>query len=247
MNESRIYTRAYLGSSSKQLISGKGPHNVPLSPGELLNEFRNHADQFQTTSTALVSVSSRIVDTVKRAYEKYREGASPDNTWVVFIKVSSTTQDPPLKIHSAQHLAESCGLSEPTRFYHEYLFEWEIPEKYVSHRVSLQTLMARGLDRDKDYLRETISTADLRCSIAASLIDSNGWEIGIYLGCFARLFRAQAPCSWIAHQLFYDCLGPKILEEDVVKLQDANGKDYGRVDFTFFCELDDGVETTLGN
>jgi hypothetical protein len=40
-------------------------------------------------------------------------------------------------------LAEKCGDPEPNKFSHEVVFEWAIPEKYVVHKVSLQTLMKR--------------------------------------------------------------------------------------------------------
>jgi hypothetical protein len=144
MAQGKIYTRVYSNTSPRQLVSGKGAKGSSLSRTQLRNEFRNHSVLRSQTPTALVSVSDRIIDTVKRAYEKHYIGnESPADIWIVFIKVPAATEDP--KIHPAFKLAEECGLPEPNLRYHEFVFEWAIPDEYVLHKVSLQTLMDRGL------------------------------------------------------------------------------------------------------
>jgi hypothetical protein len=68
-----IYTRAYSKSSAGQFVSAKGLKGDPLSDTALLYEFRNHANIRNRKPTALVSVSDRIVDTLKRAFNKHYE------------------------------------------------------------------------------------------------------------------------------------------------------------------------------
>ncbi|PMD63140.1 uncharacterized protein K444DRAFT_329003 [Hyaloscypha bicolor E] len=146
MAKRTIYTRAYSKSSAGQLVSAKALRGDPLSPTDLLDEFRKHADRYNREPTALVSVSDRIVDTVKRAFDKrYGNGESPADTWVAFIEIPSIIHENPGRVHASRRLAEECELPEPNLFNHEMVFEWAIPEKYVLHKISLQTLMDRGL------------------------------------------------------------------------------------------------------
>jgi hypothetical protein len=163
--------------------------------------------------------------------------------WVAFIEVPPNENA--TRIHCAKELAGKCELWEPNRFYHEMVFEWAIPEKYVLHKVSLQSLMDRGIQRQCFFQS---STAEVRCYIARELphaISLDGpWEIGVGLGCFARNFGARAPLNWISHQLFQDCVRTRIVNDDVVRLSYAHG-DSEIVDFNFFCDLDDGIHTSL--
>jgi hypothetical protein len=246
MFDSTIYTRAYSISSAGQLVSAKGLKGDPLSDAALIYEFRNHSNVWNREPTALVSVSSRIVDTLKRAFKKhFEDGESPEDIWVAFIEVPNTINGIRTRHHAASVLAEKCKLSEPNKFYHEVVFEWTIPEKYVTHKVSLQNLMDRGIQRQ--YFPQS-STAGVRCSIAQDVqhaMSLDGpWEIGVRLGCFARNFGARAPLNWISHQLFHDCVRTEIVDADVVRLHYAHG-DSEVVDFKFFCDLEDGIKTAL--
>ncbi|KAM0797760.1 hypothetical protein BDR22DRAFT_862258 [Usnea florida] len=251
MADSEIYTRAYSKSSAGQLFSAKGPNGDPLSYTALLEEFRNHAKIENREPTALVSASDRIVDTLKRAFNKhYEHGESSVEIWIAFIEVPPTMNETVTRIHSAKELAEKCEHPEPNFFSHEVVFEWAIPERYVLHKVSLQTLMERELLQtlvkrelpEHWFLQPT--TAEVRCYIARLLQRDDPWDIGVTLGSFARKFGARAPLNWISHQLFYDCVWAKIVDDDVVRLKYAHGHT-GVVDFPFFCELDDGIDTTL--
>jgi hypothetical protein len=146
-----IYTRVHSKRSAGRLVSGKGPKGDLLSDTALLEEFRNHAKFRNHTNkeenegkrelTALVSGSDRIVDSVRRAFDKH----CGDGESSAFIEVPPTTNENATRIHSAKELAEKCGLPDPNKFSHEVVFEWAIPEKYVVYEVSLQTLMERGL------------------------------------------------------------------------------------------------------
>ncbi|KAJ2898051.1 hypothetical protein MKZ38_004219 [Zalerion maritima] len=48
----------------------------------------------------------------------------------------------------------------------------------------------------------------------------------------------------MAHQLFYDCVWTKIIDEDVVRRNYTHGY-AGTVDFDFFCQFANGIETVL--
>ncbi|KAI9742311.1 MAG: hypothetical protein M1818_004211 [Claussenomyces sp. TS43310] len=235
-----IYTRAYSNSSAGQLVSAKAPNSDPLSDTALLEEFRNHANKQNPEPTALVSVSNRIVDSVTRAFNKhYKYGESPADIWIAFIEVPPTTNETATRFHFAKELAEKCELPQPNKFSHEIVFEWAIPKEYVVHEVSLLTLMERKFQEDCFLPR---STAEVRRYTARELQQQDPWEIGITLGFSARKFGARAPLNWISYQLFYDCVRAKIVDDDVARLKYAHG-DTEIVDFQFFCDLEDGIDT----
>jgi len=237
-----IYTRAYSKSSAGQFVSAKGPKGDPLSDTALVEEFRNHADKWNREPTALVSGSDRIVDTLKRAFDKhYEDGESSADIWIAFMEVPPTLNETAARIHSAKELAEKCELSDPDKFSHEVVFEWAIPEKYVLHKVSLQTLMKRELQAHC-FLQP--STKEVQRYTARELQRHGPWEIGLTLGCVARKFGARAPLNWISHQLFHDCVRAEIVDDDVVRLKYMHGQSE-IVDFQFFCDLDDGIDTSL--
>lgn len=243
-----IYTRAYSKSGARQFVSAKGPKGNPLSDTALAEEFQNHADKWNRKPTALVSGSDRIVDTLKRAFDKhYEDGESSADIWIAFIEVLPTVNETTTRIHSAKELAEKCELSDPNKFSHEVVFEWAVPEEYVLHKVSLRTLLERGL-QEHYFLQpstpEVRSTKEVRYYTARDLQRHDPWEIGITLGVFAQKFGARAPLDWISHRLFRDCVRAKILNDDVVRLNYAH-EHTGIVDFTFFCDLDNGIETAL--
>ncbi|KAH6973919.1 hypothetical protein EDB80DRAFT_900462 [Ilyonectria destructans] len=143
-------TRSYSDGSAGKLSSGKGSVGPPHTLERLLSEFAEHRKLANRTHpTSLVSASDRIIDSLKRAFNKYYEdGEHPDQIWIVFIRIPygriQTT-----KVHSARKLAEECQHPEPSKFTHEYLFEWAIPQEYVVHSVSVETLIHRGLKMDQ--------------------------------------------------------------------------------------------------
>lgn len=242
MANSSIYTRVYSPSRVSRFVSRKGPDGGSLSNAALLEDFRNHANISNRKPTALVSASRRIVDTLKRAFNKHnKHGKSPAKIWIAFIEVPSIRNETPTRIHSARQLAEKCNLPEPESFSYEVVFEWTIPDKYVLHKVSLQTLMERGLQKNW-FLPQ--STAEVRRYIAREFQQCGPWEIGVTLGFFARNFGARAPLNWIPDQLFRDCVRPEIVGEDVVMLGWAP-EHTEKVDFQFFCDLENGIETSL--
>ena len=115
-----IYTRAYSKRSAAQFVAAKVPKGDPLSDTALLEEFRNHTNQWNREPTALVSGSDRIVDTLKRAFDKhYKDDESSADIWIAFIEVPSNTNETATRIYPAKELAEKCDLPEPNLFSHE--------------------------------------------------------------------------------------------------------------------------------
>ncbi|KAK3689342.1 hypothetical protein B0T22DRAFT_461330 [Podospora appendiculata] len=225
-----IYTRAYSNSSAGKLVCGRKKTGGHLSPEQLLEEFKNHALLRNQYPTALVSVSDRLLDTLNRAFNmKYERRDDPANIWVVFINVPDPLPvSPACTIHSAEDLARKCGIWNPQRFHYEFLFEWAIPEQYAQHKVSLKTLVDRGLDWDRYYcfrVDTNLPLRDLREKVR-EMLDHKSWPssydyygVGISLGWFAKSFGARAPLKWICFQLLQDCI-PEVLEADDEEGQD---------------------------
>ena len=68
--------------------------------------------------------SDRIVNTLKRAFDKYyKDGESLAEIWIAFIEVPSTIDETTTRIYSVKELAEKCELPEPNLFSHEVVFK----------------------------------------------------------------------------------------------------------------------------
>lgn len=152
MQDCTIYTRVYSPCSAGATISGKlrdDPHLpcTPMSEVDQTREFLNHNNRYSNQPTGLVSVSDRIVDTLSRAFEKHhQDGESATDIWIMFVQGADGVGG--ARVHSAKSLAKRCGLDDPSKRCHEWLFEWAIPSDSVLHRVCLQTLIDRGLPVD---------------------------------------------------------------------------------------------------
>jgi len=96
-----------------------------------------------------------------------------EDVYLTIISIPSPGSERPadLRVHSAVQLARAMGLDEESQrlFKDEYLFVWEIPQRYVVHMVSLQTLHDRGFamepyrisdERGTNKLRRRIDEAD---------------------------------------------------------------------------------------
>lgn len=212
-----------------------------------------------------MSVSSRIIDTVARAcYKHYRENEPAASIWIVFIAepAHDTSKGGATLVHPAEESANLCKEKYPQKFLHdprvfryEYLFEGLIPENLVVHRVSLKTLLDRGLihRKDIDSIRRFWNgyTEGLRLDFAADIShvakESGFWEVGIYLASFAQLFGARAPIHWIAYRLFFDCVTCREIndDEDYYWLK-YHGRDRESVfEFMDLKSIQDGVNTVL--
>ncbi|KAJ5844959.1 hypothetical protein N7534_008628 [Penicillium rubens] len=161
----------------------------------------------QHVSTALVSVTDRPIEALHRAFIKhYNDGEDESTIWIAIISVPVTTAAEKL-YHHAQQLAD-----EDIKFKHEYLFEWQIPDQYVEHIVSVKTLLSRGLDL-KEYLDHgddkrplpKLSTFISRVAEGISNDPIDGYGFGRNLAHIAQCFGARAPVLEIAWQILYDC------------------------------------------
>ena len=112
----------------------------------------------------------------------------------------------------------------------------------MRHRASSRTLIDRGLGKILQRIDLQMTTSELWCCIAGKLgpigPHNGGWEIGVYVGSFARTFRARAPLKWIARRLFDDSVWNNAINEESVRLSFAH-KYFATVDGEFFSDLDD--------
>ncbi|CCD55448.1 hypothetical protein BofuT4_P158440.1 [Botrytis cinerea T4] len=215
---SRLFYRAYSPNSAGDIVCGKSKTGLRPSHIDVTREFDKHRDIENRIPTALVSVTSSIVRAIKTAFNKhYKDGENRVGIWIVFIRVPYQDAD---AYHSARKIAERFHGINPLWFKDEYLFEWEIPMKYVVHRVSVGTLVDRGLDM-KEYCEEIWDreldrrvsilprTAILRNRIANTVCDvSYGhhlFESHVYLAEMARAFGARVFCLNIPWEIFADC------------------------------------------
>lgn len=215
------FFRSFSDSSASGLVSGRGKGGRQLSIHELLSEFKKHKDGPRNIYdkidlerlTALISVTVNFTDALRRAFEKYYEGDNPDRIWIVFISVPHNDRS---IYHHAEHLAGylagEIGQDKTSMFKDEYIFEWEIPEKYIVHKISVQTLLQRGLKMERycvysNNRKQLPSAYLLRQDIAKHILDpsNGGYNIGMSLGFMARHFGARAPVRDIAHQILSEC------------------------------------------
>ena len=209
MTERKIYTRAYSTTSPRQLISGKGSHGSPLSHAALEEEFKKHLIKSGNESTALISCSTRILDTVQRAFDlHYNEGLSPADICIVFLELDAASS----RIHSAKELAKKFKDPESDDFdylAYDVVVEWAIPEQCVVHKTNLQYLMDRGLHANPllhQPSSKLLSTMKLRKLISLHFRRRNSYDFGVSVGVFAQIFGVRAPVDWIAERVLKDCV-----------------------------------------
>lgn len=212
----RFFTRCHSGTSVHPFRSRKRAVGEKLSMDELLAEFQKHRFLNNEEPTKLVSVSSRLINTLSRALVKwcgknengYRGEAEPaDEIFITFIDIPAPDSG---LYHHAEALAKQLGdRREAWRYASEYVFEGEIPPEYIRHTVSLQTLIDRGLGLERYIGNDGIapSTNTLKYLMATEYLDDSTWqyEIGLNIGFMARCFGAQAPVLDIAKQFIDDC------------------------------------------
>jgi hypothetical protein len=249
------FYRCHSKSSAGSLISGKGrSQGRRLSDSGLGSEFINHTHLQSADPTALISVSSRLIDTIQRAFNKfYEQGECPGQIWIAFIYVPDVHKH---VYHHAEYLADKYHLANPSRLQYEYIFEWEIPEEYLIHQVSVETLMACGADM-KEFLHfgegypcrgALPPTSVLRDEFAAELLESSddGYAGGIGLGLLARCFGARSPLRQITQQLLRDCIRERFIDNDDQLIRVSyKGNDGTVLDFAHYRVIENGVELGL--
>ncbi len=245
----KYFYRCFSNDSAGGLVSGKGRSLGQLSHDSLWTEFNNHAILRARVPTALVSVSSRVIDTIQRAFNKhYNDRVSPDQIWIVFIHVLDVDSH---VYHHGENLAQRWGLSKPEMLRYEYFFEWEISEQYVLHKVSVRMLLQRGFHLDEYRVGQALpSTREFREEFAKKNLHPRygGYGIGLSLGGLARHFGARAPVRQIALQLQQDCCFERFVDPEhhsmnVSYWDDSSG--IFKLDFSHFREIEDGINTAL--
>lgn len=201
------FTRVHSPSSAEKLVSGRGGRGLPLREDALLAQFGRHRFQKNRIPTALVSTSSRMIDSIQRALSMVYEGREdPNKVFIVFIVIPTSDGFRP---HSAQILAERLGLTNAGAFQYEYIFEWKIPSEYIVHAVSVQTLLDRGFPVDRFVDKRTkrvLSTSEAREKMGKALLEgSYGLDLESDLSSMARCFGVRAPGNYIANRLLQDC------------------------------------------
>jgi hypothetical protein len=241
------FYRCYSNSSAGALISGAGlGHGKPLGTN-LFDQFISHVlNPSRQHPTALISTSSRLIDTLQRAFSKfYNHREHPNQIWIAFIYVPDEDKR---VYHHAEDLAEQCEHEEPQLFRYEYLFEWEIPAKYLVHTVSVETLMNRGFDMDL-YLHNNVfpNTHDLRWRFASIMLKPwyEGYDIGLGLGLMVRAFGARAPVRQLALQLVRDCHTVRQIDNKSRNVFISYGDGDFRLDAEQFHAIEEGIDTAL--
>jgi hypothetical protein len=204
----KYFYRCYSSSSAGTLISGKGHGYGQRLGANLYAEFISHVLRpSQWEPTALISTSGRLIDTLQRAFSKfYNDKENPSQIWIAFIHVPDVDEH---IYHHAEDLGRQFAHPEPGKLHYEYLFEWEIPKKYLIHTVSVQTLLNRGLNMEY-YLHngKFPNTRELLERFTSTMFKPSysAYEIGLELGLLVRAFGARAPVCQVARQLLYDCV-----------------------------------------
>jgi hypothetical protein len=246
----KYFYRCHSNSSAGALISGKARgHNQRLATN-LRAQFNSHVRHpSRKQPTALVSTSSRLIDTLQRAFSKFYNGPNQEDAskiWIAFMYVPDVDRH---VYHHAEDLAKQYGHTEPWILHYEYLFEWEIPERYLVHEVSVKTLINRGFDMTcyLDDNSKIPKTSDLRREFTSTMLSP--WQypdiIGIELGLMVRAFGARAPVRQLARQLLHDCYHVRRIDEgcQVIVISYEDGE-IG-LDFEYFCDIEEGIDMAL--
>jgi hypothetical protein len=159
--------------------------------------------------TALVSVTDRPLEALHRALAEYYDtNKDPGSIWIVIIRVpDGGNHDGP---HHARRLAQR--YLDADAFKHEYLFEWEIPRRYVEHRVSVKTLLDRRIEKEIDLGFRDFRTT--RNALIKEIRDSDdAYGTGRLLGSLAQAFGTGAYTYEIAFHTLYNCLSVGDVDE----------------------------------
>lgn len=221
-----------------------------------MHEFELHRHLEQKEPTALVSVSDRPIEALHRAFVKYyNQHEDPQNIWIAIISVPDRENGAGI-YHHAEKLAKALDIEGAERLRHEYVFEWQVPEEYVKHTVSVGTLLDRGLNLDP-YLDEEGRLPGLS-TFRSLMIDMDlgshldGYCVGRELGRMAKCFGARAPVKEIAHRLLIDCPircvtngEMQFFEWESKKCPDTSESTVDYIDFTHFYWISAGINEAL--
>jgi len=242
--EDRYFYRVYSSTSIGALRSGRYYHGHPaLSENDLLDEFALHRRRNNRRPTAVVSVTNRPLEALHRALEKrYLFDEDPGTIWIVINRVPNDGDN--CGPHHAQSLAETKKYSDAQVFEHEYQTKWEIPQDYVKHRVSVKTLLSRGIERIIDlYFPEFRMTQNEFIKEIANSEDFYG--AGRLIGTLAQIFGTGEYTADIASRILQDCLDVGHLDEDAQNVHFHTIRLCRGVDLTYIHYIDQGIDDQL--
>ena len=208
--EYQYYYRCFSTTSAGGPRSGaydKDLDHSKLSERDLLSQFDYHRDRDSKHPTALISVTDRPLEALNRALGKYYT-EKKDQIWIICVEVPET--DKKNGPHHAQRLAVKRKV-ESNKFRHEYLFEWEIPEDYISRIVPVQEFLNRGIEKmmPLEYDGEGVRFSTLRDAFREEILTSDPYGTGRWL------YSLTAACGpMIAFQIYLDSLGGGFFDSD---------------------------------
>ncbi|CEL06332.1 hypothetical protein ASPCAL07438 [Aspergillus calidoustus] len=244
----RTFYRCYSNASAGQLRSGRYHYGHPaLSKADLLHEFENHRMRENREPTALVSVTSRPLEAMNRALAKYYHfEESPQTIWIIIVRVPVGENDN--SPHHAQELALQRQHRDADAFKYEFLFEWEIPRRYVEHRISVKTLVGRGIGGllGSQYCAMGFPNfRDMQNILLKDILESDTYGSGRWLGSLAHAFGARTCTYELASQLLQNCLsGGRVDESDQI-VHFCRSRFSGSLEFSDICDIELGIRDQL--
>lgn len=214
----------------------------------LLYEFDIHRIRGNRQPTALVSVTNRPLEVLNRALAKYyRSYEDTGKIWIVIIRLPDGRNSNGL--HHAQGLAEEMEHPDAEALKYEYVFEWEIPQEHVAQRVSVKTLIDRGIERMIDphyFANGVLSFGEMRNALVKEILDSDHpYGIGRWLGSLAQAFGAGAYTEEIAIQILQNCLSGGYVDEDHQYVYFCCADFCGGLGFSTICDIEFGIRDQL--
>jgi hypothetical protein len=204
-----------------------------------LKEFKSHSQLYETTPTALVSTTSNFLRVLHLAYQKLWNGEAADQIEFVFIVPDPEAN---VRLHCAKDLADQMvDWSEEYRllFTYEFVYEWRIPESAVAHRITMSTLLRRGLHLEQlcgpVNSEEFPEMIDFQNLIRANWGKSCLFDIACKAGTAASLFDIGYKAGMAACLFGVHSLTSRILEEilGLIAYRDP------------FGPVEDGIEDAL--
>lgn len=213
-----------------------------MTENNLLREFDIHRKRENRKPTAPVSVTDRPFEALHRALAKYyHSDEHPGRIWIVIIRVpdGGINNGP----HYARRLAQRRYLNTDI-FKHEYLFEWEIPQRYVENLVSVKALLDGRIERiiDLDFPDFRMT----RDALVKEILDSDdAYCIGRLLGSLAQAFGTGAYTYEIAFQTLQNCLSVGHIDEDHQHVHFHGLGSCRSLDFSAICSIELGIRDQL--
>jgi hypothetical protein len=243
--QDQLFYRCYSDTSAGQLRAGGYYHGHPtLTPASLLDEFKRHRILGNQEPTALVSVTDRPLEAVHRALAKYYlDVECPGTIWIVVIRVPRGGI--PQRLHHAKELAELQQLTNPNIFSHEYLFEWEIPQEYVEHRVSVKALRMRGIRKLLGFQNLPNRFSELQDTLIHTVFEADPYGTGRWIGALAQAFGPGNCIYGLAFHILGSLLAGGDIDEEQQIVRFHWPESVELLEFSDICAIDLGIRDEL--